>query len=66
MRYLIIENLMGGVAWIHHDFADEQSAIEKFKSMDLRSSSTKYQLLTVTESRLAELVEAETLDYIPE
>jgi hypothetical protein len=64
MKYLVIVNLMGGVAWILHEFDDEQSANEKYKEMSDKASHNDFQLLVSDTETLKKDIDAGTLQYL--
>jgi len=64
IKYLVIENLMGGVAWIHYEFDDKQSATSKYEEINKKSSNVNFQVLEITKEDLNHDLDNGTLQYL--
>jgi|GEM_PF-3743511 len=65
MKYLLIENLMGGCAWILKEYLDELELHEVYKFMNSGTfSSGDIQKYIVTEEDFNREIESGTLQYL--
>ncbi|MOA18835.1 hypothetical protein D3C78_1391770 [compost metagenome] len=64
MKYIIIENLMGGVAWIIEEYDNEAEATAEYKKIDSKATNNSFQLMSLESTELARLIEEGKLDYL--
>jgi hypothetical protein len=63
-KHLIIENLMGGVAWIHFECESEIDANLFYKEMAAHAPHSRYQLMTISISALEECINTGVMQYL--
>lgn len=64
MKYVIIENLVGGVGWILDEYDDKEIAQEEYNKLNCKLTHTDIQLLVIEENELLMLISEGKLDYL--